>query len=102
MALIGTFIPQGEGFSGSLQTLTHVVALKFVGNDKESDSAPDYRVLTGNGYEVGAAWRRTSRAQRPYLSVSLDDPSFPAPLYARLVEYEAGVFHLLWTRGKND
>jgi hypothetical protein len=31
-----------------------------------------------------------SKAERPYLSATLDDPSFPATIYARLVEGEDG------------
>ena len=36
--------------------------------------------------ELGAAWKKTSKEGRPYTSVKLDDPSFPAPVYASLVE----------------
>ena len=43
-----------------------------------------------------------SRAERPYLSVTLDDPSFPATIYARLVEGEDGVHNLIWSRSKGD
>ena len=43
-----------------------------------------------------------SKAERPYLSVTLDDPSFPATLYARMVEGEGGVHNLIWSRSKGD
>ena len=36
--------------------------------------------------EFGAAWKKTSGEGREYLSVKLDDPSFPAPIYATLIE----------------
>ena len=48
----------------------------------------------------GAAWRKTSEAGRPYVSVTLDDPSFPATVYARLIEGENGTHDLIWSRNK--
>lgn len=39
--------------------------------------------------EFGATWKKTARdTDREYLSVKLDDPSFPAPIYASLVKVE--------------
>src|SRR3546814_8854023 len=86
---------------GTVRTLNVNVKVKFVPNDKTSDKGPDYRVLAGN-YELGAAWAKTSQADRPYLSVSLDDPSFPAAIYARLVESDDGSYSLIWSRPSND
>ena len=49
--------------------------------------------------EFGAAWKKTSREGRDYHSVKLDDPSFPAPIYASLVETDTeGDFSLIWSR----
>ena len=44
-----------------------------------------------------AAWKKTSQQNRDYLSVKLDDPSFPAPIYASLVEVDGG-HSLIWSR----
>ncbi len=33
---------------------------------------------------------------------TLDDPSFPATLYARLVEGEEGAHNLIWSRSKGE
>ncbi|MGX1587888.1 DUF736 domain-containing protein [Brevundimonas diminuta] len=97
MAAIGTFTAQGDGYSGSIKTLTlDVKAATFRPNDKADDKAPDYRIFAGQT-EFGAAWRKTSRENRGYLSVKLDDPSFPAPIYASLVEVEGG-HSLIWSR----
>jgi uncharacterized protein (DUF736 family) len=41
-------------------------------------------IFAGKG-EVGVAWGR-SEGGDAYLSVSLDEPSFPAPVYANLIE----------------
>ena len=43
-----------------------------------------FRILTGTT-EFGAAWEKKSDKGNYYLSVKLDDPSFPAPIYASLV-----------------
>ncbi|QLA82516.1 DUF736 domain-containing protein [Acidovorax sp. JMULE5] len=102
MANIGTFTVQNNSFTGTVRTLTLNVKVRLVPSDKASEYAPDYRVIAGNGLEIGAAWKKVSKAERPYLSLTLDDPSFPATLYARLVEGEDGAHNLIWTRSKGD
>lgn len=101
MNIIGNFTKQSDGYVGTVRTLTVEVKVRLVPNEKGSENAPDYRVQTAGNYEIGAAWRKVSGAtERPYLSVTLDDPSFPATLYARLVESEGGSYDLVWTRSK--
>ncbi|GAA18638.1 hypothetical protein NCGM1179_3481 [Pseudomonas aeruginosa NCMG1179] len=51
-------------------------------------------------HDIGAAWKKTSEAGRDYLSVTLDDPSFPTTVYARLIEGEDGTHDLIWSRSK--
>ena len=102
MANIGTFTAQNNSYTGTVRTLTLNVKVRLVPSDKTSENAPDYRVVAGNGLEIGAAWKKLSKAERPYLSVTLDDPSFPATLYARLVEGEDGAHNLIWSRSKGD
>ena len=51
-------------------------------------------------YDIGAAWKKTSEAGRECLSVTLDDPSFPATVYARLIEGENGTHDLIWSRSR--
>ncbi len=100
MATIGTFTADTNGYTGTLRTLTLNVKVKLVANDKgENGKAPDFR-LQAAGNDIGAAWKKTSEAGREYLSVTLDDPSFPAAIYARLIEGEDGTHDLLWTRSK--
>lgn len=103
MTTIGTFTAQKDGFTGTVRTLTVNVKVKIVTAEKTNDKAPDYRILAGN-FEIGAAWKKTAQnSQRDYLSVTLDDPSFPSTLYARLVQNEDGEDHnLIWSRNKND
>ncbi len=61
-----------------------------------NEKAPALRVLAGT-VEIGAAWKRTSKDNTVYHSVKLDDPSFPAPIFANLVEVEGG-YALVWSR----
>ena len=97
MATIGTFTAQGDGYTGSIKTLTlNVKAAQFRPAEKENDKAPDFRIFAGQT-EFGAAWKKVSRENREYLSVKLDDPSFPAPIYASLVESDEG-HSLIWSR----
>lgn len=97
MAAIGNFIAQGDGYTGSIKTLNlNVKAAAFRANEKGDDKAPDYRIFSGTT-EFGAAWKKTSQQNREYLSVKLDDPSFPAPIYASLVETDDG-HSLIWSR----
>jgi uncharacterized protein (DUF736 family) len=102
MANIGTFTAEKDGFTGQLRTLTLnvKVKVKLIPNDKgDTENAPDFR-LQAAGHDIGAAWKKTSEAGRPYVSVSLDDPSFPATVYARLIENEDGTHDLIWSRSK--
>ena len=97
MAAIGTFIAQGDGYTGSIKTLTlNVKSAVLRPNEKTDDKAPDFRIFAGQT-EFGAAWKKTSQQNREYLSVKLDDPSFPAPIYASLVESDEG-HSLIWSR----
>ena len=102
MSTIGNFTASGNSYTGTVRTLTLNVKVRIVPNDKGSEHAPDFRIVAGNCLEIGAAWKKLSKAERPYLSVTLDDPSFPATLYARLVEGEDGAHNLIWTRSKGD
>jgi uncharacterized protein (DUF736 family) len=97
MPTIGTFTKQEDGFNGTLKTLSINVKLKIVPITKDNNKGPDFRVLAG-AMEIGAAWKRQSKANREYLSVRLDDPSFPSPVNARLIETENGVASLYWAR----
>jgi uncharacterized protein (DUF736 family) len=97
MSTIGVFTKQDDGFNGTLRTLAFNVKVKIVPIPGDSDKGPHYRVLAG-ALEIGAAWKRQSKADKPYLSVKLDDPSFPVPVNARLIEAEDGSANLYWTR----
>ena len=102
MATIGTFTKSGDGFTGSVKTLTLNVKATVRAAEKSNDKAPDFRIFAG-AIEFGAAWKKTSKEERDYLSVKLDDPSFAAPIYASLVEAEDHEsFNLIWSRRNGD
>ncbi|HLG89125.1 MAG TPA: DUF736 domain-containing protein [Alphaproteobacteria bacterium] len=99
MATIGTFTKSDNGYTGSVRTLTVNAKARITPVErKEKDKAPDYRVFAGTA-EIGAAWKKTSEAGREYVSVKLDDPSFPAPIFASLVQLEGEEdYALIWSR----
>lgn len=99
MATIGTFARTEQGsYNGSVKTLTlNVKSVKFVPAEGENEKGPDFRIIAA-GVELGAAWKKTSDKGNDYLSVKLDDPSFPAPIYASLVESEGEDLALIWSR----
>ena len=85
--IIGKFSRTSDGWSGMIQTVTSQTKARFVPNDKrDSDRAPDFRVVAGQ-CELGVAWRRRTQGEteREYLSVMLDGPFLAAPLNARVV-----------------
>ena len=99
MAIIGSFTKSDNGYSGTVRTLSINTKARLVPAESGTDKTPDFRVFAGT-VELGAAWTRKARETgREYLSVKLDDPSFPQPIYASLVEAEAeGSFNLIWSR----
>lgn len=97
MTTIGTFTRDGENYTGIIHTLTLNVAVTIKSETKSSDKAPDYRIYS-LGAEIGAAWEKISEANKPYLSIKLDDPSFAQPIQARLITTDKGQHHLVWNR----
>lgn len=96
MAIIGTFTQADNGFQGALATLTLKAKVTFTRIEKTGEKAPDFRVYAGTA-EIGAAWSSTSKDNKPYLSVKIDDPSFSAAILCRLVETDKG-HALVWNR----
>ncbi|KQZ91753.1 hypothetical protein ASD74_20570 [Rhizobium sp. Root564] len=103
MATIGTFTSTENGFTGSIRTLTLNVKARIARVENPSDKGPQFRIFAGS-VELGAAWqKRSNESDRDYLSVKIDDPSLPAPIYATLtaVEGEDG-YQLIWSRPNRD
>lgn len=99
MATIGNFTASKDGYVGTIRTLTINAKARIVANDqKKSEGAPDFRVYAGK-VELGAGWKERTNGDEPreYLSMLLDDPSFPEPVRAALFEDDGGAY-LVWNR----
>ncbi len=104
MAVIGVLSAVNDGYAGTIRTITMNARVKIVANDrKESESAPDFRVMLG-ATEIGAVWRRIKQGtDQTYLRVRLDDPGWPQPIWAILTEAaEDGTARLIWRRDKAE
>ena len=102
MATIGTFTSTENGFTGFIRTLAFNAKARIARVESASDKGPQFRVYAGTA-EIGAAWQKTGDSGRDYLSVKLDDPSFPAPIFATLAEVEAeDGLQLIWSRRPNQ
>ncbi|TGS14238.1 DUF736 domain-containing protein [Mesorhizobium sp. M2E.F.Ca.ET.209.01.1.1] len=103
MATIGTFISTANGFTGTIKTLNLNVKARIERVEAPSDKGPHFRIYSA-AVELGAAWQKTAKeTERDYLSVKLDDPSFPAPIYATLIEVDGQEgFQLIWSRPNRD
>ena len=104
MATIGNFKKDGAGYAGTIETLTLSAKLTFEPVEKKSDNAPDFGVfhITDScSSEIGAAWKKTSRENAEYLSVSIDDPGFAERINCRLVKTGTEEGHTLyWERSR--
>jgi uncharacterized protein (DUF736 family) len=96
MAIIGNFTKQDNAYQGTIATLSVNAKATITPVEKTGEQSPDFRVFCGK-VEIGAAWTATSKAGNPYVSVKLDDPSFPAPIFCRLMESDKG-HSLIWSR----
>jgi len=70
---------------------------------KHGDSQPDFVVFGAPSeedgeFELGAAWAKTSKAGKPYLSVKLDGPALVAPIHGALTKQQDGSHALVWNR----
>lgn len=104
MAVIGTFSPINNGYAGIIHTLSTNAPIRILPNDrKETESAPDFRIVHGNT-EIGAAWRKTRQnSEQTYLRVRIDDPAWSQPIWATLLEAtDDGVVRLVWRRDKPE
>ena len=98
MAKIGAFSKTEHGYKGRVRTLTLNTEVELVLTEAGGEGAPQYRIYS-YGSELGAAWEKTSESGIDYLSLKLDDPTFPAPIYASLfADNEGDKYSLVWQR----
>lgn len=95
MSKIGTLTPTGPGdfwsdLRGQIRTLVFKADIRIEAdrNPPANPDAPSHRVFMrdadGGPMELGSAWSRKinrgTNAGETFLSVTLDDPSFPHPI----------------------
>jgi len=101
MATIGNFNQVGESYIGKLEMLTVNVQATIEPVSKRREKSPDFRLFAGTR-EIGAAWKRTTQESAEYLSVTIDDPVFPAPVNCRLIKTSIdGQYTLIWSRNRD-
>ena len=102
MANIGTFNKVGDSYIGKLETLLFNSQATFEPViDKKREKSPDFRLFASHR-EIGAAWKKTSQEGAEYLSVTIDDPVFPAPINCKLVKVSIeGQYMLIWARERD-
>jgi uncharacterized protein (DUF736 family) len=104
MAVIGTFSPVKDGYSGTIRTLTLTTKVQILANDrKATDGAPDFLIVARSA-QIGAAWRKTKQgSDQTYLRIKIDDPTLPYPIWGVLFEAaEEGVARLFWRRERKE
>lgn len=115
MADCGNLLPNdgNPGFRGSIRTLSHKLKIELAQNEeKRGQESPDFLVyasVDGDMVEIGAAWQRQVQARganngRRFLSITLDDPSFPAPLNVAAFEpdSEGLPWPITWNRPRQQ
>lgn len=100
MLLCGNFTPTDDGFTGEIRFFgqrPEQVVLRPI-EDQDNEKAPHFRIVAADDerIEFGAAWRKTSKEGRKYISFKLN-PVVAQPVYLRLFENEttAGQYELL-------
>jgi uncharacterized protein (DUF736 family) len=106
VAAIGQLTEDRGAFTGRIRTLSHRLAIELEPVDeKRGDQSPDFTVYAREGGELiplGSAWKKTAerRGEPPvkFLSMTLDDPGFPAPLNIAAFPTDAGGWEIVWNR----
>jgi uncharacterized protein (DUF736 family) len=103
--MIGNFRQQGDLYTGSIYGLGfNVPYVVFSPVPAKQGNGPDFVVLgaisedDGGEFEIGAAWKKTSKKGRAYLSVKLDSPTLAAPINCGLTTQLDGSRALVWNR----
>ena len=104
---IGSFFRTAKGYEGIIETATLDIRISIVpAEQSDADKAPDWRVHRGDGGEgpeIGAGWKRSSDKAGDFVSVQLDDPTFPQPIRANLFQNgdDKTSWSLHWSRPRD-
>lgn len=96
--ICGNFNPTDCGYTGEIRFFgtREKVELRRI-DGKDNEKAPDFRIVAADNerIEYGAAWQKTSKEGRDYISLKLNLVVAP-PVYLRLFETEvAGEYELV-------
>ena len=98
MANIGSFTSVENGFTGRLITATINLPVDIRKLDGATEAGPHYRAYNGAA-EIGAGWIKEAKASgNEYVSLRLDDPSFPQTIHANLYIQQDQSWNLVWER----
>jgi uncharacterized protein (DUF736 family) len=108
--IIGKFTQQDDCYTGDIHGIGFGCwDVKFSPVPAKIGNGPDFVVITApreasSEFELGAAWAKTSKKGKPYLSVRLDSPALVAPINCALTKQADGSHALVWNRDarKND
>jgi uncharacterized protein (DUF736 family) len=102
--IIGKFIQNGSSYSGNIATAGLAIPeVHFTPVSPKRGDGPDFVVVANRqaeNFELGAAWAKVSKKDKPYLSVKLDGPTFAAPIHCALTRQNEGSYALIWSRSK--
>jgi uncharacterized protein (DUF736 family) len=112
VADIGVLKEDGDGFSGRIRTLRFNLRVELHPNeDRRGDGSPDFVVYAREGDDlvaIGGAWKKTVESQGPnrgnkFLSLTLDDPSFPSALNCAAFPGGEGLpWSVVWNRPRQQ
>lgn len=100
MAKIGVFTKNSDGsYTGEIVTLTvQAKNVRITAVERQLDGHSPSHLVTVGRAEIGVAWEKKS-ADKDYLAVKLDDPSFEAAIHAHLIDAIDGKSaSLVWSR----
>lgn len=108
MATIGTVTRRSDAtYAGTLQLKSYTGKTLFRPTGATGDKAPAYRIYGagdhGGAFEMGAAWiKMRTDGTGTFVSVKLDYPELPSPIYATLGraadQDDDDVFAVIWNR----
>lgn len=96
-----------EELQGEIRTLQMAVKIRCIPEPpKTSDLAPDYKVYalsaTGEQTAIGAIWKKRKQqigdVEFEFLSITIDDPSFPTALNVAAFKNNQGGWDITWRR----
>jgi uncharacterized protein (DUF736 family) len=106
MPQIGQFTRLRGIFTGTIRTLMfdrHIVLVPTNQPDVQGQPHNTDHIKDADGPEVGVAWKRSGDRAGEYVSLSLDDPTLPAPIRANLFQRDTDKkeWVLIWKREGN-